>query len=125
LPTHPRLYPLDVRLRRARGECKSSVASVQMGDVSDLVGDHGAADAGMLGPALHAGFEESAVEDQLTAALEQVEQARFALRSVELVILLYGQPRHPSTLGRQRVPGAGQGLPLHAQLLTRSLPLLR
>ena len=73
----------------------------------------------------HAGFEEGAVEDQLTPALKQVEQARFALGSVELVLLLHGQPRHPPTLGRQRVTGAGQGLFLHEQLLTGSLPLLR
>src|ERR1019366_7201907 len=72
-----------------------------------------------------AGFEEGAVDDQLTAALEQVEQARFALGPVELVLLLHGQPRHPPTLGGQRVTGAGQVLLLHQQLLARSLPLLR
>src|SRR5436309_14823168 len=93
-----------------------------MGDVGDLVGHHGAADAGMLGPPLHTGFEESAVEDQLTPALEQVEQARFALGSVELVLFLNGQPRHPPTLGRQRVTGARRGLFLDEQLLTRSFP---
>src|SRR5439155_15308705 len=125
LPAHARFHTLDVLLRRARGERESGIAGVQMGDVRDLVGHHGTADAGMLGPPLHAGFEEGAVEDQLTAALKQVEQARFALRSVELVILLHGQPRHPPTLGRQRVTGAGQGLLLYEQLLTRSLPLLR
>jgi hypothetical protein len=41
-----------------------------MGDMGDLVGHHGAADAGVLGPAFHAGFEEGAVDDELTAALE-------------------------------------------------------
>jgi hypothetical protein len=81
-------------------------------------------DAGMLGPPLHAGFEEGAVDDQLTATLEQVEQARFALGSVELVLFLNSQPRHPPTLGRQRVTGAGQLFLLHEQLLKRSLPLL-
>ena len=109
----------------AREANASVVLNVQMGDVCDLVGHHGAANTGMLGPTFHAGFEERAVEDQLTAALEQVEQAHFALGSVELVILLHGQPRHPATLGRQRVTGAGQLLLLHEQLLTRSLPLLR
>ena len=109
----------------ARGEGESGVAGVQMGDVGDLVGDQGAAGAGMIGPAVHAGFEEGAVDDQLTAALEQVEQARFALGSVELVLLLHGQPRHPPAFGGQRVTGAGQVLLLHEQLLPRSLPLLR
>ena len=76
----------------------------------------------MLGPAEHAGLEEGAVDDQLTAAVEQVEQARLALRPVELVRLLHGQPRHPPTLGGQRVTGAGQRLLLHEELLARSLP---
>src|SRR6266480_2460983 len=59
--------------------------SMSFCDVRDLVGHHGAAHAGMLGPAFHAGLEERPVDDQLTAALEQVEQAHFALRSVKLV----------------------------------------
>src|SRR5207253_1840415 len=101
------------------------VTSVQMGDVGDLVGHQGAADAGVLGPAVRAGFEEGAVDDELTAPVEQVEQARLALGPVEYVLLLYGQPRHPPTLGGQRVTGAGQLLLLHEQLLARSFPLLR
>jgi hypothetical protein len=71
------------------------------------------------------GLEEGAVDDQLTAAVEQVEQARLALRPIELVLLLHGQPRHPPTLGGQRVTGAGHCLLLDEQLLARSLPLLR
>src|SRR5207302_9386626 len=66
LPAHPRLHTLDVRLRRPRDERESGVAGVQMGEVGDLVGHHGAADAGMLGPAGHAGLEEGTVDDQLT-----------------------------------------------------------
>ena len=77
------------------------------------------------GQPVHAGLEEGAVDDQLTAAVEQVEQARLALGPVELVLLLHGQPRHPPTLGGQRVTGAGQLLLLHEQLLARGLPLLR
>ena len=50
-----------------------------MGEVCDLVGHEGAAAAGMLGPAEHAGLEEGAVDDQLAAAFEQIEQAHFAL----------------------------------------------
>src|SRR2546430_14606103 len=79
----------------------------------------------MLGPAVHTWFEEGAVDDQLTAAVEQVEQARLAFGAVELVLLLHGHPRHPPTLGGQRVTGVGQLLLLHEQLLARSLPLLR
>src|SRR5262245_10389950 len=39
------------------------------------------------------------------------------------LLLLQGQPRHPPTLGGQRVTGPGQLLLLHEQLLARSLPL--
>ena len=61
-------------------EAKARVVSraLQVGDVGDLVGDHRAADAGVVGPAVHAGFEERAVDDQLAAALEEVEQAEMS-----------------------------------------------
>src|SRR5437763_3949850 len=95
-----------------------------MGQVADLVGSQGAAAAGVLGPAEYPGLEEGAVDDQLTAALEQVEQADLALGPVELVLLLHRHPRHPATLGGQRIAGAGEGLFLREELLPRSLPLL-
>jgi hypothetical protein len=60
----------------------------------------------MLGPAFHSSLEERAVDYQLTAAVEEVEQARLALRPFELVFLLHRQPRHSPTLGGQRVTGA-------------------
>jgi hypothetical protein len=87
--------------------------------MGDLVGHQRAADAGMFGPAGDAGLEEGAIDDQLTAAVEQVEQARCALRPVELVVLVHSQPRHPTPLGGQRVTGAGQLLLLDEQLLAR------
>ena len=96
-----------------------------MRGVGDLVGDHRAAGAAALGPAVHAGLVEEAVDDQLTAPLEQVEQARRAVRALEAVVLLDGHPRHPAALGGQRVAGAGQLLLLDQQLLARGLPLLR
>ena len=95
-----------------------------MGEVGDLVGDHRAATAGMVGPAEHAGFEEGAVDDQLTPAVEQVEQAHLPVGSVERVILLHRQPRHPPALGGQRITGAGHGLFLDEHLLPRGLPFL-
>ena len=93
--------------------------------MADLVGPERTADAGMLRPAVHAGLEEGAIDDQLTAALEQVEQARFALGPVEHIGLFHGQPRHPPPLGGQRVTRAGHGLLLDEKLLARSLPLQR
>src|SRR5207247_11312382 len=81
--------------------------------------------AGMLGPAEHTGLEEGAVDDQLTTAVKEVEQAHLALRPVQLVLLRHGQPRHPPTLGGQLVTGAGQGFLLHEQELAGSLQSLR
>src|SRR3979490_35245 len=78
----------------------------------------------MLGPAMHARFEERAVHDQRAAPVEQVEQARLSVWAVELVVLLHGQPGHSPTLGRERVAGAGQLLLFHEQLLPRRLPLV-
>src|ERR1700736_3157045 len=95
-----------------------------MGQVGDLIGAQGAAAAGMLGPAEHPGFEEGAVDDQLPAALEQVEQAHLAVRTLEFIRLLDGHPRHPPSLGRERVTGAGQGLLLDEMLLARSRPFV-
>ena len=45
-----------------------------MGDMGDLVGHHGAAAAGMLGPAEDARLEEGAVDDQLAPPLEQISR---------------------------------------------------
>src|SRR5262249_13594333 len=89
-----------------------------------LIGAQRTAAARMIGPAEHPGLEERAINDQLPPALEQVEQADLTPRPVELILLLHQHPRHPSTLGSQRITGASQGLLLHQELLPRSLPLL-
>src|SRR5215469_6178052 len=94
-----------------------------MGQVGDLIGAQGTTATGVLGPAEHPGLEEGAIDDQLLAALEQIEQAYLALGSVELVLLVHGQPRHPPAFGGQRVTGAGEGLLLHEELLACGLPL--
>jgi hypothetical protein len=48
---------------------------------------------GVLRPAEHPGLEEGAIDDQLPATLEQVEQANLALGPFESVRLLDGHPR--------------------------------
>src|SRR5262245_41482663 len=95
-----------------------------MRDVGDLIGQHGAADARMLRPSPHPGLEESAIDNQLTAALEQIEQAQLPLGAVEHVILLHCHPRHPPPLGGQRVTRASQSFLLCQELLARSPPFL-
>src|SRR5258708_6941437 len=106
----------------ARDTTLAYVSGVQVGQMCDLIGAKGAAAAGMLGPAEHPGFEEGAVDDQLPAALEQVEQAHLAVRPLEFIRLLDGHPWHPPAFGSPRVAGAGQGLFLHHHLLARRLP---
>jgi hypothetical protein len=68
-----------------------------MGEVGDLIGPQGAAAAGTLGPPEHAGPEECAVDDQLPAAVEQVEQADPALGPVERIRRFHGHPRPAGT----------------------------
>src|SRR5215472_8166104 len=125
LPAHSRLHALNVLLRRARGVRECGVAGVQMGQVTDLIGAQGAAAASMVGPAEHAGLKEGAIEDQLSAALEQIEQAYLALGPIEFVLLLDGHPWHSPAFGGQSVAGASEGPLLHEELLARSLPSLR
>ena len=123
-PAHPLFEPRDVRLRRARGVDQRRVAGVQMRKMGDLIGAHGAAAAGMVRPAEHAGLEEGAVDNQLSPALEQVEEARLAVGPDELIGLLDRHPRHPPTLGGERVMGAQHRLLFHEELLPGSVPVL-
>ena len=53
-------------------------------------------------------LEEEAVDDQLTASLEKVGQARGVVRALESVLLIHGHSRHPAALGGQRITGVGQ-----------------
>ncbi len=124
VPAHPILEPRDFVLRSARGEGERRVAGVQMGDVGNLVGDHRAADARVLGPALHSGLEEGAVEDELAASVEEVAEGRGAVRSFELVLLLHLEPRHAPPFGCNGVARLRQRLLLDEQSLPRSFPLV-
>src|SRR5580700_6750663 len=79
----------------------------------------------MIRPSGYARLEEGTVDDQLTAAFEQVDQAYFAPRSLEHVRLVQGNPWHPPSLGSQRVTGTRQRLLLDEKLIARRLPGLR
>src|SRR5205807_10016249 len=63
LPAHPRLQACYVRLRRAWGPGEGGIASLQMGQMRDLIRAEGAAAARVLGPAEHTGLEEGAIDD--------------------------------------------------------------
>jgi len=111
-------------LRRARDLHERGVAGVEVGEVADLIGHEGAAGASALRPFGDARLEEEAVDDQLPAPVEQVEQAGLATRALEDVLLVDGQPRHSAPLGGQRVAGARHRLLLDQQLVARGVPLL-
>src|SRR4029453_16499299 len=66
-----------------------------------------------------------AIDDQLTATFEEVEQPHLALGAVKRVRLLHRHPGHPSTLGSQRIASAHHRLLLYQQPLARSFPVLR
>ncbi len=91
--------------------------------MSSLVGHHRATGAALLRPAVDAGLEEETVDDELPAALEEVEQAHPSVRPLELVVLLHQHPRHPAARGGHRVTSVGVLLLLHQQRVTRLLPL--
>src|SRR5262249_58646475 len=69
-PAHPRLQARDVGLRCTRGVYEGRVARVQVGEVADLVGPQGTANADMLWPAVHTRLKEGAIDNQLTTPLE-------------------------------------------------------
>ena len=56
------------------------VARVEVREVRDLIGAERTAATRVVGPPEDVGFEESAVDDQLTAAFEEIEQAHPAVR---------------------------------------------
>src|SRR5579862_4554755 len=94
-----------------------------MSEMRDLIGAQRAAAAGVVGPAENARFEEGAIDDQLTAALEEVKQAELAIGSLELIFFLDRHPRHPPAFGSEGVTGAGEGFLLCEELLVCGFPL--
>ena len=71
----------------------------------------------MIGPTEHAGLEEGSVDDQLTAAVEQVEQTHLALGPSNSYFFSTASHGIRRRLGGQRVTRAGQRLLLHEELL--------
>jgi hypothetical protein len=69
-------------------------------------------------------FEESAIDNQLPAAMEQIEQTCFAVGPSEGISFFHSHPRHAAAFGGQRVAGMGQVLFLHQHLFAGGVPLL-
>src|SRR5213594_3583720 len=96
---------------------------MEVGGVSDLVDEHGAAVAAGLRPATDAGCEHEMVQHELTAACEDVAQVRRALRTGEDIVLLDPRHRLAAPLRRELVPGARSRLFFREESLVGGLPL--
>ncbi|MCY1239983.1 hypothetical protein D9M72_528090 [compost metagenome] len=93
-----------------------------MGKVGNLVGDHGAAAAGVLGPAIDARLVEGAVDDQLMPAGKEVKQAFLALGALEDIFLRDRHPRHAPALCSKRIASMRVCLFPDEQVLSRFFP---
>src|SRR5262245_9985105 len=99
-PAHAHLEQRDFGQRRTGHQHERGVASVQMREVPDVVDQEGAVWAA-LSPIR---VEHKMVHDELTAPLEQVEQVRLAVRSLEDIRLVDLDHWQPAMFSVQRVP---------------------
>jgi hypothetical protein len=97
---------------------------VQMGEVANVVNEQRTAGAARFRPALDARGEHKVVDDQLAAAIEQIEQGRLAVRALEDVLLLDPDHREPASLCGKRVARSGEFLLLGQQFLAGCKPLV-
>jgi hypothetical protein len=70
------------------------------------------------------GTEHEVVDEQLSAALEQIEQGRLAVRALEDVGLVDENPRQPAAVGGERIACARGFLFPGEQLVASRLPLV-
>src|SRR3954452_16432123 len=125
LPAHLLAIALQVLLLPAADGDEARVALAEVQQVAQLVGVHRAAGAAALRVDIHVRIHEEPVHDELTAAVEEVEQRRVAAaRRGEAVVLLHTDHRHAAALGRQGVTRAGVRLLLLEKRLARGAPLL-
>jgi hypothetical protein len=93
---------------------------VQVGEVADAVGQERAGLAALFPVRV----EHEVVDQQLTAALEQVEQAGLAVRALEDVFLVNLDDRQLAPLSVQRVSLPGEFLLLRQQRPAGGQPLI-
>jgi hypothetical protein len=75
-------------------------------------------------PLILVGTEHEVVDEQLSAALEQIEQGGLAVRALEHVRLVDEDARQPATLGGERIACARGFLFLGEELVASRLPLV-
>jgi hypothetical protein len=117
---------LQVLLLAAADGDEPGVALAQVQQVAQLVGVHRAAGAAALRVDAHVRIHEEPVQDELAAAVEEVEERRVpAAGRGEAIVLLHADHRHAAALGREGVTRAGMRLLLLEKRLARGAPLLR
>jgi hypothetical protein len=96
---------------------------VEKGKVADVVDDHRTAVAARRRPAVNSGGKHEVVQDELASAIEEIQQARLAVRAVEDVVLVDLNHGQPTALGGQGVTRPGGLLFPGEQVLADCLPL--
>src|SRR5829696_5158419 len=116
LPAHLLAIALQVLLVAAADGDEARVALAQMEQVAQLVGVHRAAGAAALRVDVHVRIHEEPVHDELTAAVEEVEQRRVpAAGRGEAIAVLHADHRHAAAFGRKGVTRTGVRLLLLEQ----------
>src|SRR5918993_4078171 len=125
LPAHVLAIALQALLLAAADGDEAGVALAQVQQVAQLVGVHRAAGTAALRVDVHVRIHEEPVDDELPAAVEELEQRRVpAAGRGEAIVLLHADHRHAPALGGHGVARAGVRLLLDEQRLARGAPLL-
>ena len=119
-PAHPLPEWLDLGQRRPADEGQGGIPGVQVRQVADAVGQERAGRAALV----RVRVEHEMVDQQLTPALEQLQQAGLAVRALELVLLADLGHRHPAPLSVQCIALPGELFLPGQQLLAGREPLL-
>ena len=81
-----------------------------MGEMADVVDEERTTGTTRGRPAVDPRSEHEVVDDELAATIEQIEQARPAVRAFEPVVLVDPHHRQPAALCGQRVSRTGRCL---------------
>ena len=119
LPTHALLEGFNLDQRRTRNHHEHRIAIGEVdGCAVEMVRQVGAA----WTPCLPAGTEHEVIHDELTAAVEQIDQGHFSVRGIEFVPLLHLFPRQSAPLAAQRIAQASKFLLFVQKLFARRKP---
>ncbi len=121
-PAHAFLEFFDVGERGEGDHAEGDVAGVEVVGGTELIGDHGAADASGIGPAADGRGEHEVVEDELAAAFEEIEEGCFAVGAVEGVLFFDAGHGEAAAFGGEDVAGVGGGFFFDEEGIARRAP---